>query len=164
MGKEYPDYFTFEVEETAINTFTEEEYEVPVDHHSLYIIEIVGIQYRRTRPELVEGSIAYCQLQVTRKTQTGTIFPDDETLIYGDEQQVEARLTTEGGELIYASDLNVYKDLRIDGKGRLYPWGSIFFGAKGLANTANKMSMKGRVWYNIVKVDAKELIELLRSD
>jgi hypothetical protein len=164
MGKEYPDYFTFEVEETAINTYTEEEIEVPVDHHSMYIIEIVGIQYRRTRPELVEGVVAYSQFQLCRKTQAGVRFPNEETLIYGDEQQVEAKLTTEGGELLYADNLAVYKDMRIDGKGRLYPWGSIFAGIKGTGNPANKMSVKGRIWYNIVKVDAKELIELLRSD
>ena len=163
-GKNYPDYFTFDVIETAINTFTEIEIEVPVDHHSLYIIEIVAIEYRRSRPEFVNGVITYGQLQMTRKAQTGTIFPDDETLIYADEQQLYAELTTEGQTSIAIDNQVVYKDLRVDGKGRLYPWGSIFFGAKGIGNTARKMGWDGRVWYNVVKVDAKELIELLRSD
>ena len=166
MGKkdEYPQFITFEVEESAINTLTTEEVNIPVDYDANEIVEFLYLEGRQTLPERVDNTETYSQFSLREKTQTTIGFESDDDVVVRNELYRDTEVGAAGETEVLSNLHNVKIDLRKGGMGILYPFNTIVAHIAGIGSSANKMSFKGRLFYRFVKISSQEIIQALRSE
>lgn len=155
---QYPQYLNFDVTESAANTYTEEEIQLPIPRLGTMhmVMEILKIYFHAPVDTLAEdGFVAY---HISYKTQSGILGAgDSDALMAG---ITETQLVTSGGCVVQWPQVVDLTDG--SGHGVLVSTDKIFLGVAG-AGQAGARRFEGKLLYRFVAVSAEEYIGIVQS-
>ncbi len=161
-----PARLRFLINESAANTYTEEDIELPVavlSSNRIQAIEIVGAVIDLDTPDLETDQENMTTLQLVRDSQSGLIAYDDDDLIFRQRKFLEARVSTNGGQTIFDVKPSYVNLAEHKEDGELVMERTIHIGIMGTGNAGAKQA-SGYFDYHLVELGAAEVVTELFLD
>ena len=166
MGQRLTDYplkLSFEIVESAANTFTQVEIDTPVGQilsgNKVQAMECLAVIYDLQSPSQEASQGNFSTAQLTNASQVAIIDSDDPDMLW--QQVKEAALDAAG-----AKSINVEKGIERDevgeigGAGVLFYAGTMFGAIQGSGNASARFC-DGYVLYHLAEIEARDVVQAL---
>lgn len=165
MGKritQYPLRLSFEIVESAANTFTQVAIDTPVGQilsgNKVQAMEVMAVVYDLQSPTQEDDQVNFSTAQLTRTSQIAAIDSDNPDLFWS---QVKETSVAAGAESI-----NVEKSIERDqmddndGAGQLYYGGTMFGAVVGAGNPSARFC-DGYLLYHLTELSSGDVVQAL---
>lgn len=165
-----PQFLRQRVVESAANTYTEAEINMPVvqNYEGDYamVLELLKVIAYLTQPDLVNAVNTLVAAHLSDKVNTAVVLPHDASCICPFERDTRC-LDTSGGTDATITAVGAPNPIVIDftdsnGNGILYGKQKLYLGIKGTNNSAAKQ-LSVMILYRMKKVKASELIGIIQN-
>jgi len=162
----FDQYAYLEVTESAINTYTQEEFNLPVQlptsgKQKGRILELTRIVAIQDKVDVVPTATTDISVQMTSDSKTAMVSLEDPDLVFKRKHYLTS-IQSAAGETAILQEATFEVNLQDNkGIGILYPYDTIYLAIKGSNNTAAAKNIQLRLYYRYVDVGAAEILQLL---
>ncbi len=157
----HPQYISFEVVESALNTYTQIQIPLPLGlvggAQSHMAVEITSVWWDNSQPDLVPDTLTRVEAHIATQSRTAIGSLNNPDIIDKITTSKETGAAATGAELEVIRPVG--HDLMAGEFGPLTAAQTLFAAVKSVGNLATK-GARGRIYYRLVKVNVTELLGL----
>lgn len=158
--------FRNRVVETAANTFTTKQIDLPISIvgvNRIHAVEIMWLDLFLGNPSNEEGQNNQTQMQITKDPESILIPKDDENFLWGRQKAANNEFDTSGSSVATHEEPMQYVTADTDGKGTLLAESIIHHSLAGVGNAAADVSTAIGHGY-IIALSGSDAIQLLLEE